>query len=229
MSNKAKNSTQQGEAIENVEQILSKSEAFIEKYQNQILIAVGAIVLGVLAVMGYSRFILEPQEVEAQKLMYKGEQYFAVDSFRLAIDGDGDFMGFKYIMDEFGATKSANLAAYYTGISYMRLGQFEEAIDYLNDFDSDDQLIAPVALGAKGDCYMELGKYDKAYSCFKDAADFENEFTTPIHLQKAGIALEAQGKQAKAVEIYTIIKDKYSSSSEAREIEKYIERAKATM
>jgi tetratricopeptide (TPR) repeat protein len=229
MSNKAKNSTQQGEAIENVEQILSKSEAFIEKYQNQILISVGAVVLVVLAAMGYSRFILEPQEVEAQKLMYKGEQYFAADSFRLAVDGDGDFMGFKYIMDEFGATKSANLAAYYTGISYMRLGQFEEAIDYLNDFDSDDQLIAPVALGAKGDCYMELGKYDKAYSCFKDASDYENEFTTPIHLQKAGIALEAQGKQAKAVEIYTIIKDKYSSSSEAREIEKYIERAKATM
>ncbi|MFB6340738.1 tol-pal system YbgF family protein [Saccharicrinis sp. FJH2] len=222
MANKQNNKNHQGENFENVEQALTKSEEFIERNQKQLVIGLLIIVAIVAAVMGYHRFYLQPLEKEAQTQMFLGEQYFAADSFKLALQGDGNFLGFEYISDEYSATKSGSLAAYYAGISYMHLGDYQSAIDYLNKFDGDDDLVAPVALGAKGDCYMELGEYADAISSYKSAADYNNEFTTPIHLKKLGIAYVTNGDNDKAIQTFNTIKEKYSKSAEARDVEKYI-------
>ena len=55
--------------LENVEHVLTTSEAFIEKYQKQIFIGVGAIVLVVLVALSVRNFYLEPREVAAQNEM----------------------------------------------------------------------------------------------------------------------------------------------------------------
>jgi tetratricopeptide (TPR) repeat protein len=222
MANKKDIKNHQGENFENVEQALTKSEEFIEKNQKQLVIGLLIIVAIVAAIMGYNRFYLQPLEKEAQTQMFLGEQYFAADSFKLALQGDGNFLGFEYISDEYSATKSGSLAAYYAGISHMHLGDYQSAIDYLNKFDGGDELVTPVALGAKGDCYMELGEYADAISSYKSAADYENEFTTPIHLKKLGIAYYTNGENDKAIQTFNKIKDQYGKSAEARDIEKYI-------
>ena len=49
--------------------------------------------------------------------------------------------GFTDIADEFRGTKAGNLANYYAGISYLKLKKYEEAIEYLSNFNSDDELI----------------------------------------------------------------------------------------
>jgi len=52
--------------------------------------------------------------------MFFAEQYFEKDSLKLAMNGDGTNPGFIQIIDEYGSTKSGNLARYYLGICYLK-------------------------------------------------------------------------------------------------------------
>ncbi len=227
MSKKSEQIKHQEENLEHLESALTKSEAFIEKYQNHILIVLGAVLLVVLGTMGYSKYIVEPKEEAAQTEMYPSELHFEADSFQLALNGDGSSLGFLTIAQDYSSTPSGNLAKYYAGICYLHLGEYEEALNYLKKFSLKGEQLAPVALGAMGDCYLELDQTAKAISAYKEAAAYKNDLTTPIHLQKLGVAYEISGETDKAIEVYNQIKLAYPESTEAREIDKYIQRAKA--
>ncbi len=215
----------EGEQLESIEHVLSDSEKFIEKNQKMITNVVLGVIVVVLAFMAYNRYVVEPREVDAQSQLFAGEMLFEKDSFQLAIEGDGNFMGFEYVVDKYGATASGNLAKYYTGISYFKLGDYESAIKYLNKFDAEGQMMPPIKAGAIGDCYVELGDLDKAISNFKKASSYDNSFTAPIYMKKCGVAYEAKGDYAKALDCYNEIKADYPASTEASDIEKYIARA----
>ncbi|MGC9353394.1 MAG: tetratricopeptide repeat protein, partial [Mariniphaga sp.] len=124
----AKKKAQQADNLQELESALTKTERFIEENQKPITYVVGAIILIVIAYLGFTRFYLQPREKEAQSQMFMAENYFERDSFNLAINGDGNYLGFLDIIDDYGMTKSANLAKYYTAISYLHLGQYEDAL-----------------------------------------------------------------------------------------------------
>ena len=209
-----------------VEETLSKAELFIETHQKNIAIVIGAIIVVVVGYLGYKNFYAAPREKQAQAQMFGAQQYFEKDSFKLALKGDGNNPGFLTVIDEFGGTKSGNLAHYYAGICYLKTGDFNKAIENLESFSSDDEFVAPIALGATGDCYLELGQTDKAIDYYiKASKKSENDMTTPLYLMKAGLASEIKGDFKSALEYYTTIKDKYKKSQQASEIDKYIARA----
>ena len=175
-----------------VESTLTKTEKFIEENQKILTIIIGAIVVVIGGYIAYKNFYMVPREKEAQSQMFAAQQYFEKDSFNLALKGDGNYLGFLYIADSYGSTKAGNLANYYIGICYLKTGQFQKAIDYLEDFSSDDQYVGPIAKGAMGDCYMELGKTDKAIDCYVSAAKMQDtRLTSPGFYQKAGSAWES--------------------------------------
>ncbi len=218
------------DTFEQVESALSRSEQYIEENQKSLLIIVAAIILIVGIYLSYNRFYLAPKEKDAQSQMYVAEQYFEKDSFRLALHGDGNYIGFESIIADYGVTKSANLANYYAGICNLQLGNFNEAIDFLKQFSSDDKMLAPIALGAIGDSYFELENNKEAINFYMKAANTDkNQFTAPIYLQKAGQAYESEGNFAKAIEVYETIQSDYSKTTEGRQVEKYISRAKMKM
>ena len=221
-----KKNTQKADNFQEVESALTKTEQYIEENQKTLSTIVLILIAIVAGYFAYMKFYVKPLEEEAASQMFVAEQYFEKDSFNLAINGDGNYLGFIDIIDEYGVTKSANLANYYAGISYLKLGQYEEAIDYLKDFDSDDQIIAPIALGAIGDAYSELGDNDEAISYYLKAAEKNsNKFTTPVFLMKAAKVYEADNNYKESLEIYNNIKDNYPTAKQARFIEKYIKRA----
>ena len=82
-----------------VEDALSKSEQFIEKNQRLITIVIGAVVVLILAYLGYQRYFLLPKSNEAQEQMFMAEYYFGIDSLNLALIGDGNYPGFYDIVD----------------------------------------------------------------------------------------------------------------------------------
>jgi tetratricopeptide (TPR) repeat protein len=224
------NETKVGKNIHAVEEALSKSEHFIENNQKIIMIVVGVIAAIVLGYFGFKKFYLAPKEEEAQKQMFWAERYFEKDSLNLALNGDGNNIGFLDIIDEYGITKSANLAQYYVGMCYLKKGQYQDALDYLKDFDSDDQIVSSMAKGAMGDAYLELGDNDNALKYYQKAADNnDNLFTTPMYLMKAGWVYEITGNYEEALKLYERIQKDYYKSFESREIEKYIARAKGMM
>jgi len=223
----AKKSDNTEEKIMAVEEALSKSEVFIEKNQKILTIILGAIALLVIAYFGFQRFYLIPQEKEAQSQMFMAEKYFEQDSLKLALNGDGMYPGFLQIIDDYGMTKSAKLAHYYVGIISLNDGKFQEAIDHLEKFNIKDEIVSPMAKGAIGDAYMELGKVDEAAESYLKAADLKkNDFTTPVFLQKAAWAYEELGNKEKALKAYDRIRLEYPRSAEARDVEKYITRLK---
>jgi tetratricopeptide (TPR) repeat protein len=211
------------ERIEKVEQAFSRTELFIEKNQKIILIVVGVLVLIVLGYFGFNRFYLAPRETEAQGQMFMAEKYFEMDSINKALNGDGNYLGFLDIIDQYGITKCGNLSHYYAGICFLKKGEYEKAIEQLKKFSSGDEIIGPMADMAIGDAYMEMKQVDKAIDYYLKGADKKkNEFTTPVILMKAGWAYEEQAKYDKALEVYKRIKEEYPRSTEGREIPKYI-------
>jgi len=209
-----------------IEETLSKTEQYIEDNQKNLVRIVGAIVAVIALFIGYQKFYVAPMEKEAQADMFMAELYFQKDSFNLALNGDGQYLGFIDIADEYGSTKPGKLANYYAGLSYLHTGDFENAIEYLNDFSSDDIILSSLALGCIGDAYMELGDTDNALSYYEDAASYtDNEFTTPRYMLKQAMIHESNSDYADALALYKGIEADYKSSREGNGIEKYIARA----
>ena len=225
MSSKKKETHQ--DQFESVENALSKTEHYIEENQKSLTIIVAVIIIIVGGYLGYKRFVMTPKENEAQAQIFRAEQYFERDSFLLALEGDGDAYGFIDIIDEYGITNTANLAHYYAGICYLRLGDYEEAIEHLKKFDSNDKLISLVAMGAIGDAYVELDDLDEAISFYEEATGKnENEFITAVYLKKLGMIYEETENYKKALAAYEKIKKEFPNSEEARDIDKYIQAVK---
>lgn len=226
----AKKNAQQPDNLQELESALTKTERFIEENQKPITIAVIAVIVVVTAFLGINRFYVQPRQDEAVSQMFMAENYFESDSFNLAINGDGNYLGFLDIIDDYKMTKAANLAKYYTGISYLHLGQFEDAIDYLDQFNTKDLLLGPIAEGAKGDASLELGDMDAALSHYRKAYRMnENELTSPIYMMKAAKVLESQDNLEDALAIYQEIKSKFPESIEGQEADKYIARLQIRM
>lgn len=218
------------ERLEQIETTLSNAELFIEKNQKAIIIVLSVVIVAVLAFFGVKKYYLEPRETNAQEAMYHAEQYFEKENFTSALNGDGNYMGFVDVINEFGGTKTANLAKYYAGICYLNTGDYNNAINYLKEFNGKDVIVTSLALGAMGDANMELDNVAEAAKCYESAAaKTENTFTSPMYLLRAGMAYEMAGNYAKAIEVYQQIKADYPTSNEAFSIEKYIARAQSEM
>ncbi len=234
MSKKNKKFEETDETLAQIEETLGRTEQFVEKNKKYLGYVVVGIFAVILLVIAYINYIKKPAEEEAYSKIFHAEQYFEVDSLNLALFGDGVNPGFLDIIDEYGSTKSGNLANYYAGICYLKLSAQEEAnkeeylneaIDYLNDFDSDDMQVKAMAIGATGDAYMELGDMDKAVSYYEKAARHqENDFTTPLFLKKAGMTYSLMGDHEKALDAFKEIKTKYYRSAQGQDIKKYIGR-----
>jgi len=214
-------------AQKEVGEIVSRSEKFIENNKKNITYGLIAIAVVIGLFMAYNQLYKTPRSNSAAVALFKGEFYFQQDSFNLALNGNGvDYDGFEYIIQQYGGTKSGNLAKAYAGICYFRLGDMESAMRHLKSFKSKEDNIGPAIIGLIGDCYIETGDVEQGITFFeKAAAKANNDFLSPIYLKKAGIAYEHLNQYDKAIKTYTTIKEKHAASMEAAEIEKYIIRA----
>lgn len=219
--------TKKQEELVNVAEVVSKSEAFLTKNKNAIVGGIVAVVVIIAAVFCYNNYVKAPKELKASEALYQAEQYFRNGEFEQALNGDDlGAMGFVAVADEFGGTEAGNLANAYAGMALAQLKKYEEAVKYLNDFSADDAMIAPAAMGTLGNCYAQLGQNEKAASTLMEAAALSDSHSlSPIYLLQAGQLYEELGQNDKAVEAYKQIKNKYFNSTQAYDIDKYIERA----
>ncbi len=216
--------------FESIEEALSRTERYIEDNQKSLTIIIVAIFILFGGYFGYRKFIMQPKEKEAESQMFRAENYFAKDSFNLAVNGDGNNLGFSDIIDEYGITPSANLAHYYKGISELQTGNYEDAITDLKKFDRSDKIVAAISLGAIGDAYVQQGDLDKAAEFYNKAIKYsENAFSAPIYLQKLGELYEQDNQLKKALNTYKKIKTEYPNSAEGRSADKYIAQVETKM
>jgi tetratricopeptide (TPR) repeat protein len=211
---------------EEVNEALVKVQGFWARFQKPVLGTVTALVLIIGGWYGYQELIAKPKEEKAADALYKAQQYFAQDSSRLVLNGDGQSKGVLYIISNFSGTKAANLSKYYAGVSYLKLGDFNNAVKYLKDFSTDAKQIQLMAMGCLGDAYAELGKKEEAIEAYKKAgSSFEkDEANSAEYLFRAGLLSETSGKTKEALDIYKELKDKFPKTDKGYQADKYIYR-----
>ena len=200
---------------------LSQTEEFIEN--NKVLVyGVAIVIILVLGGIFGFRYYKNSQNELAQSEMFQAVYYFEADSLGLALNGDGNNLGFVDIAEDYGMTDAGNLANFYAGTAYLKQGKFKLAILYLEDFSSDDLLVQARAYSMIGDAHMELKDYNNAASFYIKAASYKtNKFFTPQYLMKAGIAYEKADKNTEAIDAYQIIIDTYHESAEFQNAKKF--------
>ncbi len=214
---------QQEEKNLEVSGIIAKAEQFVEKNKKKLTIGAVAVVVVALAIWAYVALVAQPRQVRAAEDMFAAEQWFNQGDFEKALNGDDQFLGFTDIIDEYGCTKSGNLAKYYAGICQLNLGQYNEAIDLLKSYKGKDAFTGAEALMLIGDAYAEMDNAKDAVSYYeKAAAKASNFIISPTALWKAGMMYIALGNNESATKAFQQIKDNYPESPEYSEVDKYI-------
>ena len=208
-------------AASEMEQQVTKTEAFFEKNKKAIIIAVVAVIAIVVGAIMFNNYYLEPRANEASTELAKSQELFDQQQYDKAL------AGFQKVASDYSSTDAGNLAQLYIGLCQANLGKWQEAVNALESFSSKgDQMISPAAEGALGNAYANLKQLDKAVDHLKKAADMaDNNSLSPTFLIQAGEILESQGKKDEALKLYQEVKEKYFNSMQYQTIDAYIERA----
>jgi tetratricopeptide (TPR) repeat protein len=205
---------------------VDKWKHFQDNYGKKAVIGLALILIVVFGYLGYKQFILEPKEKDASEAMYRAEDYFRMDSIRLALNGDGVKQGFVKIISRYKGTKAADLAAFYAGSCYLKLGDFNNAVKYLKDFKTSAVQVQAKAYGLLGDAYSELNKKEEAVEQYKKAGTYfeQDDIISPEYLFRAGYLYESMGRDQDAIAMYQLIKSKYPASPRGYDIDRYLAR-----
>ena len=214
------------ERQERVNETVSRTDQFFRENKKTIYaILIALLVIG-LAIVAFYKFYYQPKSREAAAQMYPAEANFRSGEFDLALNGDGNVLGFSQIIDDFGA-KGGRDVYFYAGLCEYNLGNYQQAIDYLKKYKSDEAITKARALACMGDAYSGLENYKEALRCYDQAIAVDDNFSNifnATYMLKAGVVCEQLGDNAKALSYYKAIKDKYPQSMEGYDIDKYISR-----
>jgi tetratricopeptide (TPR) repeat protein len=228
MATKKKTNVENPPELENLENAVLTSEAFIEKHQKKLMIAFGVIIALIAGWLGYHYLVQLPANEEAATMMVKGQEYFMTSDYKKAVEGDSiDFIGFIAIAEEYSNTPSGDLANAYAGISYYRLGDYDNALTYLMEYDGDSKVLEATVKGTIGDCYVQKGDNESAIKSFEEAAKSDNSAVAAIYLFKLARVYESMNQNDKALETYRKIKTEYNGivegNADVTNIDKFIE------
>ncbi len=222
------------EVFNTLDETANKSEKWIEENSKPLLIGLVAAVVLIFGYMGYSQLIVAPKEKKAANALVFAKKEFTkatnsgdLEVFKTALNGaDGNF-GLNDIIDNYGSTDAGNLAKYYAGISYLNLKEYDIAIDKLKDVSTEDDLLNTVIKGSIGDAYLAKNETGDALDYFTDAAEAtKNNAVAPVYLLKAGKLALATNNTSKAQEFFETIKNDFPKSTQAGNIDLYINQAK---
>lgn len=205
-------------------QPLRDATAFYDKNKNIITGVIVGVVLIVGGYFGYKFLYLAPREKKASEKVFYAQQSFAKDSTQLVLKGDGQHLGVLKIMKDYSGTATANLCHYYAGMSYLKEGDFKNAIKYLKDFDGKGTLVSTAAYGGLGKAYMSTNDVKNGIDAYQKAiaVNDRDDAQTPMYLFELGMAFEKNNQPDKAVASYKRIRDDYPGSREAQDIDRYL-------
>ena len=220
---KAKLTEQEKLQQEKVEERVSAVEKFFNENKKIIWGTLGALVVIGLLILAWQRFIMEPKKAEAREQMFPAEAAFRAGNYEIALNGDGNALGFADIVKEYGS-KAGKAVYMYEGICQYMTGNYEAALASLKKYTGKDPILAARALACQGDALVALEKYAEAVPYFEKAAARADDMFAATYLLKAGVTCEELGQDEKALGFYKKIKDQYPQSVEGYDIDKYITR-----
>ncbi len=209
-----------------VVEAVSRTELFFNSNKTAIIAIIAVLIIAGAGFFLWHKFGYMPQKAEAQEQMFPAEANFRAEEYELALNGDGNVLGFAQIIEEYG-NKAGKAVYFYAGVCEYQLGNYNEAISYLSSYKGKDKILLARATACIGDSYVALNDYAKAVGYFEKAASIVENIYAAGYLLKAGVTYEELGQKDKALAAYKTIKDKYPQSMEGYDIDKYISRIEA--
>lgn len=213
------------ETVDHNEAVIARAKDFWSQYGKTLVIASVAVILVAGGYLGYKYFYKAPNEAKAADYMFKAEQYYRADSAKLALDGDGINPGFLKVISRYSGTEAGNLAGFYAGDCYLKLGDNTNAIKYLKDFSTSSKMVQARAYKLLGDAYADTQKNSEAFDYYKKAAGYfeEDNINTPEYLFVAAYFSDKVLKNAgESISLFKKLKEKYPTSEKGLEADKYL-------
>ena len=207
------------------EVVIAKAKDFWTRNSKAIMIACGAIILLAGGWLIYKNYVKEPKNIKASEALYKAEEYYRMDSCNLALNGDGQHMGLLRVISRFSGTDAANLAQFYAGSCYLKMGDNQNAIKHLKKFETDAKQIQARAYRLLGDAYADAGNNSEALSNYKKAArHFEKDYSQSAEalFMAAYFADRVVKNQQEAIELYKELKEKYPNTQQGLQADNYL-------
>ncbi|MCC6815424.1 MAG: tetratricopeptide repeat protein [Saprospiraceae bacterium] len=223
-SSKSNQSGSKADTLLDLGTVTRNAGTFFDKNRPKIFLVLGSLVAILGGYLAYKYLYQEPQNIEAAEQMYQAEFLFNKDSFDLALNNPGGgFAGFKEIAENYGGTKTGNIAKYYAGLCNLQLGNYEEAKTYFEDFEPNGKITPIIKYSSLGDVNANLNDYKAAIGYYEKASTInENDFLTPMVLKKLGVLKESQGDKEGALKAFEKIRDRYPGAPDANGIDRFI-------
>lgn len=190
----------------------------------------GSTILSVVTLSLFWSLYWHPnRESEAAAKLAPLHHYFEKDSFSVVLKGikGKKMMTAPEIADAYFLTDKGKEAAMMAGLAYLHTGKYDKAIDYLNKANPEDQFLGAAILNAKAACYAEMGKIKEAADLYAEAGSKSKSEFAAQYWKSAGIHYEMAESYSSALDCFEKIKNEYSASAEASDIDKYIYKVKA--
>ena len=204
------------------------SELFFEKNKKVFtyILAALAVAIGAFAFYKYQN---NQNNENAQADMFNAVFAWEKDSLKTALEGD-KFPNLNQVLEDYPNTDAGNLANYYVGVALLKQGKFEESIEKLKDFNSNDLLLQGWTYSLIGDAYLELKDVENAIEYYNKAASYNpNEGFTPKYLMKLGLAYEVNKDYESAAKAYNKIIEEYPMAANINDAKKYKGQAESLM
>jgi TolA-binding protein len=223
--------------IEQPQQRLTQTERLLLRYEdsrdwmrnNQRLVSGAAVVVvAIIAGLWWWAGQRRTNEEHAATYLSRAMNYYLQSDYRQAVDGHvvkqgesfyglrpGEAIhGLKYIVTEFGSTKSGNQAALVLGNSYYALGLYDSANIAFDKASSDYPLVRASIEAGKAAIYEHSGNKIEAAKLFESAAhrDNLNPMAADYLLAAARDYVQADGHRDDAVKIYREVIEQYPNS-----------------
>jgi len=205
--------------------VVDRAKDFWSRYSKVISIIFVVVILGVGGYFIYKNYVQGPKEDKATEAMFKAEEYYRLDSFRLALNGDGQNQGFLKIIDKYSGTDAGNLARFYTGSIYVKLDDNQNAIKHLKKFSTDSKPVQARAYKLLGDAYADMNNHKEALSYYKKSArHFEEDQTNSANslFLAAYLADRVLKDQKEAISLYKELKEKFPRTREGFDADNYL-------
>jgi tetratricopeptide (TPR) repeat protein len=195
-------------------EVVDKVTGFWNQYGKKIGIGLVALLAAVGGYFAYQQYMVAPKEKKAAEAIFKAQDYFAMDSLNLALNGDNaGSNGFLKVISKYSGTKAANLSHFYAGYIYLRQGDFKNAEKHLKEFATSYPLVSARAKSLLADAYSEQGKKEEAVKLYQEAGRMveKDDYFSPQYLSRAAALYETMGKSKEAADLLKTIKEKYPS------------------
>ena len=214
----------------------SKTETFVNQYQNYIIGTILSIIVIFSIYFAYDKFIIQPKTAESNLEIFTAQKYFDLamkaeenkDSlFNLALNGAEGKFGFLDIIENYSGTDASNLSYYSAGMSYYNMKRYDLAIEMLEKFSSDDEILLSLSLATIGDAFVQLNQFEDGLNYYESALSYtQNSFIRPVILLKAGDLAKQLDKLNRSAKYFQEIKEDFPKSNEANLIDIRLEQVK---